>query len=348
MAKASNRLAALNGNVTIRDVAAKAGVSVATVSRVLNHTGPVRQSTSERVLAVAEDLHYVPHAGARSLSMRSTNTIGVVLPEMHGEFFSEVIRGIDLMARQSGYHLLVSGSHSECAEMRAVLQVLRGRVDGLILMSPDLDPTKLLADLPYGLPVVMLNASVPEHPSIIIDNAGGARAVVDHLFALGHRRIAFICGPEDNADAAERKRGYRDAMRDAGLQPDQSLEFEGRFTEESGYEAAKKIVASSPRATAVFSSNDSMAIGALSALSESGVRVPADMAMVGFDDIPIARFLSPPLTTVKVPIAELGRSGLRLLLDSSQQTSSKPSKLETTLIVRRSCGARSDGEEKPR
>jgi LacI family transcriptional regulator len=272
----------------------------------------------------------------------------VVLPEMHGEFFSEVIRGIDLMARQSGYHLLVSGSHSQCAEMRAVLQVLRGRVDGLILMSPDLDPAKLVADLPYGLPVVILNASVPGHPSIIIDNAGGARAVVNHLYALGHRRIAFIGGPAENADGQERKRGYRESMSTAGLPTDRSLEFEGHFTEESGYDAAKKIIARSPRPTAVFASNDAMAIGALSAFAESGVRVPADIAIVGFDDIPIARFLAPPLTTVKVPIAELGRSGLRLLLDSSTQTSDEPSTLETTLIVRRSCGARSNGEEKSR
>ncbi len=342
MAKALKRLAVTHESVTIRDVAARAGVSVATVSRVLNRTGPVRESTSQRVLAVAEDLRYVPHAGARSLSTRSTNTIGVVLPDLHGEFFSEVIRGIDVTARRSGYHLLVSGSHSDRAEMRAVLHLLRGRVDGLIVMSPDLDPSALVTDLPYGLPLVLLNSSVAGHPSITIDNAGGAGAVVRHLAALGHQRIAFICGPEQNADAEERKRGYREALRNAGIEPDRSLEFAGTFTEESGYEAAKNVVAFSPRPTAVFASNDAMAIGALSALSEVGLRVPDDIALVGFDDIPIARFLAPPLTTVKVPIAELGRCGFRLLLDSSKQQSDKPAKLETTLIVRRSCGARSN------
>lgn len=328
-----------DAQATIRDVAAKAGVSVATVSRVFNDKHLVRDATYRRVRAVAERLRYVPHAGARSLSLRATNTIGVVLPDLHGEFFSEVIRGIDLAARQSGYHLLVSGSHSDRADMQAVLQAVRGRVDGLIVMSPDLDAAALVGDLPSAIPVVILNASIEGRRSVTIDNAGGARAMVRHLVALGHRRISFICGPAQNADAAERRRGYRDAARALEVDLSRDLMIAGNFTEESGYEAARRILTFATPPSAVFAANDAMAIGALSAFRAAGLRVPEDVAVVGFDDVPIARFLTPPLTTVKVPISELGRRGFEILLGSAPGQPIRPSKLETSLIVRQSCGA---------
>jgi LacI family transcriptional regulator len=322
---------------TIRDVAARAGVSVATISRVFNATAPVRDEVRERVLAAARELNYVPHAAARSLSSRSTATIGVVLPDLHGEFFSEVIRGIDLTARAAGFHILVSGSHSDRTEMRAVLATLRGRVDGLIVMSPDLEPDTLVADLPHGLPIVVLNSTVEGWPSITIDNFGGARDVVRHLAALGHRSIAFIGGPPLNGDAGERRRGYRAGIREAGLTP---IELEGKFTEGSGYEAARTFLQHAPRATALFSANDAMAIGALSAFREAGVSVPGDAALVGFDDVPIARYLAPPLTTVAVPIAELGRGGFDVLLSMMRGDAMPRSmKLKTALVVRESCGS---------
>ena len=335
------RSADLPLNVTIRDVAARAGVSVATVSRVFNQKGPIRQETLRRVMDVAGEMQYVPHAGARSLSTRSTRTIGVVLPDLHGEFFSEVIRGIDLAARESGYHLLLSGSHADRDEMRAVVQAVRGLVDGLIIMSPDLDPAALCGELPLGVPAVLLNAKVVGRPSITIDNSGGARDVVRHLASLGHKHIAFITGPARNADAEQRRRGFRAGARAHGIE---AIEIPGDFTEDSGYEAAKQIVKLEPRPTAVFAANDSMAIGALSGFRDGRVRVPEQIALVGFDDIPIARFLDPPLTTVKVPIAELGRRGLQLLLSEDGNTQS-PTRLETTLVVRRSCGAERKGSK---
>ena len=342
------RSADLPVNVTIRDVAARAGVSVATVSRVFNQKGPIRQETVRRVMDVAGEMQYVPHAGARSLSTRSTRTIGVVLPDLHGEFFSEVIRGIDLAARENGYHLLLSGSHADRDEMRAVVQAVRGLVDGLIVMSPDLDPAALCAELPLGVRAVLLNAKVEGRPSITIDNSAGARDVVRHLASLGHTHLAFITGPARNADAEQRRRGFRSGARALGLE---CVEVAGDFTEDSGYEAAKQVLAMKPRPTAVFAANDSMAIGALSGFRDAGVRVPDGIALVGFDDIPIARFLDPPLTTVKVPIAELGRRGLQLLiadLDDSNGRPQSPSRLETSLVVRRSCGAELVRNRKPK
>lgn len=344
MPRTLSRLAAVTRSVTIRDVAATAGVSVATVSRVFNRNGPVRDTTFQRVRDVARNLHYFPHAGARSLSTRKTNTIGVVLPELYGEFFSEVIRGIDVTARQSGYHLLVSGSHSERDEMCAVMQAVRGRVDGLIVMSPDLEPSALLSELPAGFPVVVLNSGGTGYPSITIDNSGGARAVVRHLLSLGHRHLAFICGPPHNVDAEQRRRGYRDAARAAGIGAERSIELPGNFTEESGYAAATRIATLTPRPAAVFAANDAMAIGALSAFRKAKLRVPDDIALAGFDDIPISRYLSPPLTTVKVPIADLGRRGFQLLFDPSIQTKPhRTARLPTSLIVRESCGAHMRG-----
>ena len=311
---------------------------MATVSRVFNRKGPIREDTIRRVMDVAGELQYVPHAGARSLSTRSTRTIGVVLPDLHGEFFSEVIRGIDLAARQSGYHLLLSGSHSDREEMRAVVQAVRGLVDGLIVMSPDLEPSALLADLPSGIDVVMLNSRVEGRTSITVDNSGGARDVVRHLCSLGHNRIAFIAGPPHNADAEQRRRGFRAEARIAGVT---ATELPGDFTESSGHDAGRRILAMNPRPTAIFAANDSMAIGALCAFREDGLRVPEDIALVGFDDIPIARFLTPPLTTVRVEIAELGRRAVSHVISALEGTDGTKKKdlIKTTLVVRESCGS---------
>lgn len=326
---------------TIRDVAAKAGVSVATVSRTLNGIGPVHGDTSKRVLAAARALKYVPHAAARSLSIRRSHTLGVLLPEVHGEFFSEVIRGIDVAARQRGYHILVSSSHNDAQEMAAVLRALRGRVDGLVAMSPDPETGSISRALTSDTPVVLLNAATNARPTIRIDNYSGARSMTDHLIALGHRYIAFITGPERNADAAERLRGYRSAL---GISPTAKrphIEVPGDFTENSGYEAVPKILAMKPRPTAIFAANDSMAVGALHALREVGMHLPEEMALAGFDDIPMARYITPPLTTVRVDIAELGRRAVETLI-ASIEGGGAPRKQEviaTTLVVRESCGA---------
>jgi len=329
--------------ITIRDVARKAGVSVATVSRVLNNSGPVAEETRLRIAEVARELSYTPNSTARSLSMQRTSAIGVLLPEIYGEFFSEVIRGVDQAARRKGYHVLVSSSHSSQEEIEAALRAMRGRVDGLILLAADVEITRLLVNLPSDIPLVLLNADPHDSPydTLIIDNYGGARAVVEHLLGLGHRRIGLIRGAERNHDARERTRGYVDAMREAGMVIDPSHIVTGDFTESGGHRAARELLAVSERPTAVFASNDSMAIGALSAAEDAGLEVPEDLAVVGFDDVPIAQYVSPPLTTVRVAIAELGSRAVSRLLTSLQveQTAVVREVLRTEVVVRRSCGA---------
>ena len=320
---------------TIRDVAARAGVSVATVSRVLNGKELVREATSAQVREAARTLRYVPNVAARSLSIRRSQTVGIVLPEVHGEFFSEVIRGIDVAARREGYHILVSGSHSDVGEMMEMVEAMRGRVDGLVIMAPDV-AVDAIGD---QLPIVLINSRDEGRDAITIDNYGGARTMMRHLASLGHTRIAFITGPAHNADARERLRGYRQSMRGSDTKP---VEIRGDFTEASGHAAALEIAAMDPRPTAIFAANDSMAIGALAALAEEDVAVPGDVTVVGFDDIPIARYVSPPLTTIGVDIAELGRRAFAVLLDVIGRPGARVPRRErigTTLVVRKSCGS---------
>jgi LacI family transcriptional regulator len=329
---------------SIYEVASSAGVSVATVSRVLNGKGPVSADARDRVLQAVKVLGYVPHSAARSLSTRRTMNIGVLLPDVYGAFFSEIVRGIDLAARAAGYHVLVSGSHSDLAETTAVLQALHGRIDGLILLTAGIGGQWLRNTLPSRLPVVLLHNSEAggDHDSIRIDNRFGARLAADHLLDLGHRRIALICGPPENTDAEERLRGFREALAARGLAADPDLELPGDFAEESGFRAGERLADRQVLPTAVFAANDAMAIGCLAALRGRGLRVPGDVSLVGFDDIPIVRYLTPALTTVHVPIAEIGGRALQRLVDVLQggDEIAKQNDVVTPLLaVRASTGA---------
>lgn len=328
--------------VTIRDVARAAGVSVATVSRVVNGTAVVREETRLRVEEEVARLGYSPNAAARSLITSRTSTVGVVLPDIWGEYFSEVIRGIDLAARQSGYHVLVSSSHSDAAETRDVLRAMHGRVDGVIVMSPHEPPRTLEGSFPPSLPAVYLNSAPGgTRPSLGVDNRGGARAMTARLLALGHRRIAFVTGPSSNFDAAERRKGFRDALRSAGLTADAAVEVSGDFSEESGERAGESVARLSPRPTALFAANDSMAIGVLIAFRRAGLAVPDDIAVAGFDDIPVARFAHPPLSTVRHDIRSLGERAFARLLSEIESGGTAPAAREVfpfRLVLRESTG----------
>jgi LacI family transcriptional regulator len=325
---------------TIKDVAERAGVSVATVSRVLNRLDVVSEETRQRVSDAAAKLGYIPHGGARSLSMRRTQCVGAVLPDLHGEFFSELIRGIDRVAREHGQHLLLTASHDDADELADALRSMQGRADGVLLMSPHLDSEVLRLNLPASIPVVLMNTprQGTGYSAYTVDNHGGASAMVTHLWEQGHRRIAMIAGPDGNFDADERLRGFRETL--ARLAPRaQPLVLQGDFTEESGHRAAREIAAMRERPDAVFAANDTMAIGCLFGLAEAGLAVPKDIALAGFDDIPLARYVSPQLTTVRVRIAELGEAAFARLMRAIEQSGQdKPSRqtLRTELVVRKS------------
>jgi LacI family transcriptional regulator len=331
---------------TIKDVAREAGVSTATVSRVFNNVGPVHETTRQHVNLVARRLKYAPSALGRGLSMKRTDAIGLLLPDLFGEFFSEVLRGSDQTAQQSQYHLVVSSSHTNKEEIRAALKMMRGRVDGLVIMSPHIDAETLTENLPQSLPVVLLNCYVESQgfDSLNIDNFGGAYAMTRHLISHGHKRIAVIKGIEGNFDAAERLRGHRRALQESGLPVDLALQLPGSFSEASGYDAARRLLQLTPRPTAIFACNDSMAIGALSALRDAGVQIPEEIALTGFDDIPIASYLTPSLTSVQVGIHHLGVRAIETLLHAVRNKNTHRKQqllLETTLTLRESCGCKS-------
>lgn len=332
-------------SVTIKDVAKAAGVSVASVSRALNGRDNVTDATRLRVIEIAERLRYRPNDAARSLITRRTQTIGAILPDLHGAFFSELIRGIDVAVRALGLHLLLSSAHGDADEVAAALQALQGRVDGLLVMSPHADASFLDEYLPPALPAVLLNAPpLPSRfPTLNIDNHGGARAMTRHLLACGHRRIAMIGGPHGNLDADERRRGYVDALIEASCGGDAML-LDGDFSEESGYAAGKHLAKLRDRPDAVFAANDMMAIGCRIALGDAGIEVPAGIALAGFDDVPIARYVTPQLTTVRVRIADLGRAALARLvaeIETPGSQSTEPQVLPCEVVARASCGTRS-------
>lgn len=324
---------------TIRDVARAAGVSVATVSRAMNGVDKVLPETKRRVLDAARLLRFTPSGAARSLITRRTDTIGALLPDLHGEYFSELIRGIDQAARASGLHLLVSSSHGNADEAAAALRAMNGRVDGLLMMSPHVDSDFLAHNLPRNLPAVLVNTGtdLTDQVRFVVDNFGGAKAMTRHLAAAGRERIAFIGGPPGNDEAQERQRGYRAGLR-AGTR---EILLDGDFTEASGHAAGQRIAQMASRPRAVFAANDMMAIGCLAALGEAGLQVPDDIALGGFDDIPIARYVTPTLTTIRVPIAALGAAALDALVKTIKQptpTSPYMTVLPVELVVRGSCG----------
>lgn len=324
--------------VTIKDVAREAEVSVASVSRVLNGVGRVGEATRARILITAERLRYVPHEGARSLINRRTNTIGMILPDLHGEFFSETLRGADAAARARGLHLLVSTSHGDTAEAVAAIRSMRGRVDGLLIMSPHLGPDFLSLGVADGLPTVLMNAHpVKDRPCVNVADYEGAVAMVRHLTGNGRRRIAHIAGPTSNNDASERLRGYMD-VRPTDL--DGRYIIAGDFTAASGYAAGLILGTLNPRPDAVFAANDMMAVGCMEALGALGLRVPSDIAIGGFDDVPVAHFVRPALTTMRTDVADLARKALERLTAFIEDPTpdGEIERIVPTLVIRESCG----------
>jgi LacI family transcriptional regulator len=332
-------------SATIKEVALEAGVSIATVSRVFNDSPLVNIRTRKKVKKIARDLKYFPNANARSLSRRKTDTFGVILPDLFGEFFSEVIRGADQTAQKKLYNLLLSSSHNNPAEIADALNAMKGRVDGIIIMSPLVSADALNQNLPTTLPAILLNCVVEDdaYDSIIIDNYIGAQKVVTHLIQHGHDRIAIIKGSDENYEASERLRGYRAALQSGGCNALPALEIEGDFSEESGYAVVNRILSMKPEPTAIFASNDSMAIGAIKALHDRGIAIPDDVALVGFDDIPIVRYMKPALTTVNVPIHEMGKLAVEKLIQAVEGKNNHTKErivFPTKLVIRESCGCR--------
>ena len=303
---------------TIKDVARAAGVSPSTVSHVLNNSRRVSQDLAERVRSAAAMLKYQPNAMARSLRLQSTATLGLVLPDSTNPFFAEVAQAAEETAFRHGYCVIVGNASGDLAVELVQIGALTSRqVDGLILIASTIKASHANEVIGRGVPLVIVDRKMPgvEADVILSDHFDGALQATAHLLALQHERIGYIGGPPDLIPSQDRQRGYETALRRAGLQPEPPLIRQGDFQAETGYRGALDLMRLPDPPTAIFTANDMMAIGALRALMETRKRVPEDISIVGFDDIFIARLLSPPLTTVAQPVRRLGEVAVERLLD---------------------------------
>jgi DNA-binding LacI/PurR family transcriptional regulator len=332
-------------STTITEIAQKAGVSIATVSRAFNPNGCIHPETRRKILRIAEECHYKPNPSARSLSSKRTDTIGVILPELVDEFFSEIIRGIDEEAYKSQHYVLVASSHSQRNVLETVLEFMfSGRVDGVVLMVPQLQNEIIELISRSKRPAVLINA--PQHinqlVSFNINNYQGAFSVVEHLINHGYQKLGVILGPEGNCDSDERFRGFGDALKQYNLPLDSRYVIRGDFTTRSGYYSFIRLMSQNKKPDAIFATNDMMALGIYEAAKNSRIKIPQDVAIAGFDDIFSSRLLQPRLTTVHVPISELGSSAVSYLFKmiSGKVDSKKPCRndLTTGLIIGGSCG----------
>lgn len=337
--------------VTVHDVARHAGVSIATVSRALNGRSRISAETRERVLEIASSLGYQPNDLARSLAGMATQTIALLLPDITNPFFPELVKGVQTLADERGHLLLLCHNADDGAKARADIAMLRRKkVDGILLVAGTLRG-RGIAEATSGVPTVVLDRRVPGLRSdlVTVDHRAGARLAVEHLLGLGHRRIAHVTGPSGVSSSKERLTGWEAALRAAGIEPDSGLVVRGDFLEDGGYAAGHALLERGVEFTAAFAANDLTAIGLMTSLTEAGLRVPADVSVVGFDGIHLAAYTAPPLTTVAQPIFDLGRRAAELLLERLIDGHTEPRTvvLGTKLVERGSTGPVNKRRERP-
>jgi LacI family transcriptional regulator len=332
-------------SVSIKTVASLAGVSFQTASKVLNGKGSVSEQTRQRILEAASSLGYVPNAVARGLVTRSTRTVGVVASDLSDYVLAQFVVGAEREAREQGHSVIIGTVDGDGHDGERYIRMLtERRVEGILLAAPELERQPGLgAILGTSTPVVSIHAVPGAQVTLVGSNhVETGLLATRHLLSHGHQHIGTIAGQRTRRVVHSRLTGYEEALREAGLVPHPDLVEEGDWQVEGGYEATRRLLRRAPHITALFVQNDSMALGALSALHEAGRRVPGDCAIVSCDDIPVARRTIPPLTTVRVPFYETGATAMRLLLDRIAAPASEPQRmlLPVHLVTRQSCGCR--------
>jgi LacI family transcriptional regulator len=327
--------------ITIREVAEKARVSPTTVSHVVNNTRFVSEDVRTRVVIAMRELNYRPNALARSLRRGETHTLGLILPDSANPFFAEIGHAIEGAAFALGYSVILCNTENDDNKERLYTEVLENKqVDGMIFVAAGENHESISAIIKNGLPLVMVDRDMGslELDTVTTDNHHGGMIATQHLLSLGHQIIGCITGLSNITPSADRVTGYRAALQQAGLPVEESLLVRGDFHAPSGYSAAMQILQRTPRPTAIFVCNDMMAIGALRAAAQLGLRVPEDVAIVGFDDIELASYTTPPLTTVAQPKQEIGQLAVKLVFERMGSPSLPPrhNVLSTQLVIRES------------
>jgi LacI family transcriptional regulator, galactose operon repressor len=333
-------------SVTIRDVARAAGVSTATAARALGGYGHASPAARRKVSESARQLGYRPNVVARALVSRATTTVGLVVGDIENPFFAAAARGLADVMDAHGYTVLLANADEDAGRERRAVDALRARqVDGMVVVpAPGASPEHLAELVTAGVPLVLLDRAVVgvAADSVLARNVAGARAAVAHLAGLGHRRIGVVSDSPEITSSAERIQGYRQALRAAGIAPEPGLISIGGPTRDDGEAAALRLLDRADRPTAVFTANNFMTVGALRAARSLGLRIPDDVALVGFDDLDWTTLVQPPVTVVRQPVADLGRVAGERLLRRLEGDAGPPKRirLDANLIVRGSCGAR--------
>ncbi|ATW28049.1 LacI family DNA-binding transcriptional regulator [Candidatus Formimonas warabiya] len=331
-------------NLTTKDIARMAGVSQPTVSRVLNDSPNVKPGTKKKVMDIINKLGYTPNQLARSMVLGKTFNIGLVLADITNPFYSELAKSVIDRAKQSRYNVLLCNTDNNEDTMEMYLNYLmQKRVDGIIFASVSTKSIRVQHLVESQFPCILCNRRLESEKEnfIVSENTKGAYIAVKHLINLGHKEIAYISGSSDFSTAVERREGYCKALEEAGYAIDRSLVLQGRFKEENAYTAAKQLIALKKRPSAIFCSNDLMALAAINAIFDSGLKVPDDIAIVGYDDINVASYRTVNLTTVAQRKEEMGIKAVDHLLsiiEKGQPTIPIQEYLEPKLIIRKTCG----------
>jgi LacI family transcriptional regulator len=328
------------------DVARRAGVSLMTVSRVVNGSSKVRPDTRQKVLEAIRELSYYPNAAARALNCNRTNVLEVVIPHedyfFSSEYFSELLFSIEKVVRERQYNLIFNTYDPAATADRALLYKQR-KVDGLMIVAPSVSDRCLEGLEAEGVPLVLINGRSDRKQLcyVDVDNLHGARLAMDYLLDLGHRRIGVITGGSLVVNARDRLEGYRSALDARGVAARDEWIYQGNWSEQSGYAGLQHFLGLAQRPTAVFCCNDLMAIGAMRAAADQGVAVPEEISVIGFDDIRLASYVNPRLTTVRQPLDQVGQSAARILLDllGEKRSAARRVVLPPELIIRASCRA---------
>ncbi len=329
----------------IHDVARRAGVSSATVSRVLTGNGSVNIELRERVLDAVRELNYQPNRVAQSLRVQKSSTIGLIIPDIQNALFLSLVRAVEDLAYAHKLNVILCNTDDNPEKQKSYLDIMRSQqAAGIIVVPTHPKDAKMLSPVQAsGTPIVLVDREIVgfEADTVIVDNVHGAQLAVAHLVAQGYRRVAILAGPQSLTPGQARLQGYYAALADAAIEPIPELVKMGTFKLDSGYELTRELMESALPPDAIFASNNLMALGCLRALHEKGIRIPDEVALISFDDMPWAEDLNPPLTAITQPSYELGQQALELLLNRMKNPDASYRRviLQPQLIVRKSCGA---------